>query len=84
MTRVGFFFYERGMGQKRSWFDLYRAAALETKDDLLRTRISAVRQAIAARLQELALDPRASSEECQEIKDALTALQTIEGERIPP
>jgi hypothetical protein len=71
------------MAHKSSWSDFYIAAVLETKDDLLLSRISAAKHAIAARLQEFSSDRGGSLEERREIEAALVGLRTLENERIP-
>jgi hypothetical protein len=71
------------MAHKSSWSDLYIAAVLETQNEVLPSRLTAAKHAIAARLQEFSLDHGGSLEERREIEAALVGLRTLENERLP-
>jgi hypothetical protein len=56
-----------------TWRDLYRAAILELNPSLLKARLKAAEDAIAAR----ASDARAPREERKELDDALSTLHRL-------
>jgi hypothetical protein len=64
--------------EQQKWFELYKAAMLETERAAMTGRICDARAEMISRLEKLGQHPGAHQDECHTIQDALLNLKMLE------